>query len=108
MDPIGGIAISLFIVLCWLILADKQIKKIVGFSAPQDFKDRIHEIASEHDGMMEVDAVRAYHLGLKYFVEVDVVMPGNVRLFDTHDSALELQKKVEKFSNTVWIGLVLD
>lgn len=90
--------ISLFVIICWVMLADKQIKKIVGVSAPQDFHDRVHEIASQHDRMMEVDSIRAYHLGLRYFVEIDVVMPGHEPLFETHDSALELQKKVENDS----------
>eukprot|EP00210_Caulerpa_lentillifera_P006876 g6573.t1 len=97
-DPIGGICISLFIILCWIILADKQIAKIVGLGAPQDFRDKIHQIASQHDGMMEVDVIRAYHLGLRYFVELDVVMPGDIKLMYIHDSALELQKKVEALS----------
>lgn len=94
MDPIGGISISAFIVVCWMMVADKQIKKIVGLSAPQQFRDKIHEMANEHDGRMEVDAVRAYHLGLRFCVEIDVVMPGTVSLFDSHDSAVDLQRKV--------------
>lgn len=76
------------------MLANKQIKKIVGFSAPQDFRDKIYEMGCRHDGMMEVDSIRAYHSGLRYFVEIDVVMPGDVPLTITHDSALELQRKV--------------
>ena len=93
-DPIGGICISLFIIVCWVILANKQIAKIVGLSAPKDFRDKILDLASQHDGIREVDAIRAYHLGLKYFVEIDVVMPGSIPLFNSHDAALEFQKKV--------------
>lgn len=76
------------------MLADSQIKKIVGLSAPEHFRDKLHEIASHHDRNMEVDAIRAYHSGLRFFVEIDVVMPGTCSLLVTHDSALELQKKV--------------
>ena len=77
-----------------MILADNQIAKIVGLSAPKDFRDKIHDLASRHDGILEVDAIRAYHLGLKFFVEIDVVMPGSMPLFNSHDAALGLQKKV--------------
>lgn len=95
-DPAGGISISIFIIICWTMLADQQIKKIVGLSAPQEFRDEIFEMASNHDGMMTVDAIRAYHFGLRYIVEIDVVMPGEIPLMVSHDSALGLQRKVQR------------
>lgn len=70
------------------------MKKIVGHSAPPEFVEEIEEIAKGHHVSLVVDCTRAYHFGKRYNVEMEVVLPGNMMLVDSHDIALELQHKV--------------
>lgn len=95
-DPAGGIAISLYIVWSWLALAKSQVNKIIGMGAPKDILDALRSVASEHNDDMEVDSVRAYHFGVNYFVEIDIVVSGDMTVTDSHDLAVDLQHKVEQ------------
>jgi divalent metal cation (Fe/Co/Zn/Cd) transporter len=50
-----------------------------------------------HDPLIEqVDTVRGYHAGNNLYVEVDVVMPRETRLVESHDVGEALQNKLEK------------
>lgn len=91
----AGIAISVYIILSWMKVAAKQIDKIVGVSAPEDFIQCIKEMSASHDESMEVDVVRAYHFGHRYCVEIEVVFPANRTVEVSHDVAMDLQQKVE-------------
>jgi divalent metal cation (Fe/Co/Zn/Cd) transporter len=47
------------------------------------------------DKITHIDTVRAYHSGPRIIVEVDIVMPAETTLRETHDVAEELQMKLE-------------
>jgi divalent metal cation (Fe/Co/Zn/Cd) transporter len=44
---------------------------------------------------MDVDIVRAYHFGPKFLVEIEVVMPKETLLLESHDLGMELQYEIE-------------
>ena len=44
---------------------------------------------------MLVDVCRAYHFGPKFLVELEVVLPKNTLLFESHDLGMELQYEIE-------------
>lgn len=95
-DPAGAILISVVIIYRWCSIINEQIKKIVGHTAPQSFIDSIEELAHEHDERLKVDCTRVYFFGARYNVEMEVVLPGNMTVRESHDIALELQHKIEK------------
>lgn len=97
MDPIGAILISVVIIYRWCSIINEQIKKIVGYTAPQSFIDNIEVLAHEHDDRLKVDCTRVYFFGARYNVEMEIVLPGNMTVRESHDIALELQHKIEKF-----------
>ncbi|GMH32244.1 hypothetical protein BSKO_00078 [Bryopsis sp. KO-2023] len=98
-DPVGGILISAYIVWSWIKLARTQVDKIIGLGAPDEFVSDLERIANTHDPELEVDVIRAYHFGAKYFVEVDVVVPAMKTVAESHDVALGLQKKIEMLND---------
>ena len=61
----GAIAISLIIVWRWGALVLEQARKIVGFSAPKEFLDKIRTVANSHDGIISTDTIRAYFSGVR-------------------------------------------
>eukprot|EP00951_Prasinocladus_malaysianus_P021305 scaffold175758_cov38-Prasinocladus_malaysianus.AAC.1 len=80
--------------LSWALITKEQLDKLVGHSAPDEFLDEVGEMAKNHWEGMEVDVVRAYHFGERYTVEVEVILPGNMTVMESHDIALDLQHKV--------------
>ena len=85
LDPIGAILISFYIIHSWYMTGKDQIEQLTGKSAPEDFIEELMEIASSFDDRMEVDVCRAYHFGPKFLVELEVVMPRETLLFESHD-----------------------
>ena len=71
-----------------------QVDKIVGISAPADFIDRLESMAAVHHERLSVDVIRAYYFGARFLVEVEVVMPADMSVKDSHDIALTLQHRV--------------
>mmetsp|Transcript_92722 Transcript_92722/g.139095 ORF Transcript_92722/g.139095 Transcript_92722/m.139095 type:complete len:449 (-) Transcript_92722:104-1450(-) len=96
LDPIGAIAISVYIIYSWYHTGKEQIEQLTGKSAPTELIDELMELANEyHDGRMVVDTCRAYHFGPKFLVELEVVMPENTPLKTSHDLGMELQYEIE-------------
>ncbi|BDA45866.1 Metal tolerance protein 9 [Coccomyxa sp. Obi] len=94
-DPLGAIVISLWIISRWIGLTYIQVKKIVGGSAPEEFKGEVKKLADEHHDALNVDSVKAYHYGSRYNVEMEVILPADMTVAESHDIALELQQKIE-------------
>jgi len=95
LDPIGAIIISLYIIFSWYSTGKEQIEQLTGKAAPKGFIDELYETANNFDPKMEVDVVRAYHFGPKFLVELEVVLPRNTLLFESHDLGMELQYEIE-------------
>jgi len=95
LDPIGAIIISLYIIFSWYSTGKEQIEQLTGKAAPREFIDELYETANNFDPKMEVDVVRAYHFGPKFLVELEVVLPRDTLLFESHDLGMELQYEIE-------------
>jgi divalent metal cation (Fe/Co/Zn/Cd) transporter len=66
----------------------------VGRAAPQEFVQKLEQLADSHHHSMQLDVIRAYHFGARYIVEMEVVMPAAMTVVQSHDIALVLQHKV--------------
>lgn len=64
--------------------------------ANQEFIDEVRVLADMHHPLMKADIVRAYHFGNNYLVELEVILPENMRVREAHDISLSLQKRVEE------------
>ncbi|KAF7730294.1 hypothetical protein EC973_002538 [Apophysomyces ossiformis] len=94
-DPIGSIVIALIILRSWVSTLIEHIQLIVGKSADTGFLQRVTYIALTHPGVQQVDTCRAYYAGNNLFVEVDIVLPPETPLRESHDIGEELQTKLE-------------
>jgi len=95
LDPLGAIIISLYIIYSWYETGKEQIEQLTGKSAPDELIDELYDLASNFDRRMIVDVVRAYHFGPKFLVELEVVLPKDTLLFESHDLGMELQYEIE-------------
>lgn len=94
-DPVGAILISIYIIVSWFMTGKEQIEHLTGKAAPDDFIDELREIAANFDERMDLDVLRAYHFGPKFLVEIEMVMPKETFLFESHDLGMELQYEIE-------------
>lgn len=94
-DPVGAILISLYIINSWYSTGREQIEHLTGKAAPEEFIEELMTIASTFDDEMVVDTLRAYHFGPKFLVEIELVMPRETPLFQSHDLGMELQYEIE-------------
>ena len=51
---------------------------------------------NHHVKVLFVDTVRAFHFGNNFLVEVDIVLPEEMTLHESHDIGEELQTKLER------------
>lgn len=98
-DASGAIVISLVIIYRWSLVMSEQVKKIVGYTAPPEFILMVRDLAETHNPILRVDCIRAYHFGARFNVEIEVVMPGDMTVAESHDIALELQHKLERIED---------
>merc|ERR1719375_1351797 len=102
-DPVAGIAISIYIIYTWLSTGFEQVELIVGKRADPDFLWKVQAICQEHgkeEGDMQLDQLCAYHFGPRYLVEIEMVMPEATTLRESHDAGIRLQHKIELLEET--------
>jgi cation diffusion facilitator family transporter len=99
LDGIMAIVISLVIIIRWSMLIVEQVRKLVGFTAPPEFIAKVNELALEHDKRVQVDCTRAYYFGYRYNVEMEIILPGDMTVAESHDIALALQHKIEEMDD---------
>jgi len=96
-DPIGAIALSIYIIYNWIKTALHYIKMMTGTTASPDEIQKLTYLACRYDTkVVKIDTVRAYHVGVKLFVEIDIVLDRDVPLSEAHDVGECLQELLER------------
>lgn len=96
-DPIGAMVISISIIINWAVTAYVQIKMLTGYTARPDFIQKITWIVLNHDERIEyIESVIAFHFGNRFLVEVNIVLPGEMSMRQSHDLCEMLQAKIER------------
>ncbi|KAI9149719.1 hypothetical protein H9P43_009898 [Blastocladiella emersonii ATCC 22665] len=100
LDPAGGIGIGLLILRSWAVTAWENVQLIIGRSAPPAVLNKITYLAAtHHPSVLQIESCRAYWLGNNMFVEVDIVLPPDMTLRESHDIGETLQIKLESLPN---------
>jgi len=73
----------------------EHVTKLVGRHAPEDLVRRIEAVTDAHHPLLKRDALRCYHAGEGVVVELEVVMPSETTVRQSHDICLSLQDAVE-------------
>ncbi|KAF9677046.1 hypothetical protein SADUNF_Sadunf08G0066900 [Salix dunnii] len=96
-DPTGAIIIALYTINTWARTVIENVWSLIGRSAPPEFLAKLtYLIWNHHEEIKHIDTVRAYTFGNHYFVEVDIVLPGDMVLNKAHDIGEDLQEKLEQ------------
>lgn len=96
LDPIGAILLSLYIIINWILVGKEQMINLTGYRADRRFTSKLIWIALQHSKeIQEVDTVTAYTFGVRYLVEMHIVLSRDMRLEEAHDIGETLQLKLE-------------
>ncbi|CAI5965992.1 unnamed protein product [Closterium sp. NIES-65] len=96
-DPVGAILLALYTMINWGRTVLENVNSLTGRSAPPEFLQKITYLCwNHHEAILAIDTVRAYTFGTLYFTEVDVVLPRDMPLEETHDIGESLQNKLER------------
>ena len=96
-DPMTAMLISVFLIYTWVRTGREHVIGLVGYSANKTQLAQITYLAMNHDArVLQVDTVRAYFVGLRLLVELDIVLPAAMPLREAHDIGEALQLDVER------------
>ncbi|KAG6600071.1 Metal tolerance protein 5 [Cucurbita argyrosperma subsp. argyrosperma] len=96
MDPLGAIILALYTIRTWSMTVLENVNSLVGRSAAPEYLQKLTYLCwNHHKAIKHIDTVRAYTFGSHYFVEVDIVLPGDMPLEEAHDIGESLQEKLE-------------
>lgn len=100
-DPAGAILLALFIIKNWVSVCLYNVRLLTGRSASiREIQELTYFCMNFRPNDIEaVDTVRAYHVGIRLFVEVDIVLPPHIPLHTAHDIGESLQIALELLPN---------
>ena len=97
LDPLFACFLSLYIVRCWTLTCIENFRAMLGLSAPASYIQKLTYLCCHfHPKIIKVDTVRAYTFGRQLFVEVDIVLPPDMVLRESHDIGESLQLQLER------------
>ncbi|EFW98842.1 cation diffusion facilitator [Grosmannia clavigera kw1407] len=96
LDALGGLLLSLVVILNWSRTSIEHIKHLSGFSATADQRNILLYLTMRFAKTIRaIQGLQAYHGGDKLIVEVDIVLDANMSLKDSHDLSESLQYVIE-------------
>ncbi|KAK9917760.1 hypothetical protein WJX75_007903 [Coccomyxa subellipsoidea] len=97
MDPLVAMLLSVWLIYAWGGQAYLNVMNLVGLSASPQFLQKLTYLCWNHDPrILQIDTVRSYSFGDSWFAEVDIVLPAEMTVAESHDIAEELQIKLER------------
>jgi cation diffusion facilitator family transporter len=89
---------SLFTIYNWGKVGLEHARTLVGRTAEPEFIQQLTSIVYHHepDKSIKVDTVRAYHYGSNFLVEVEIILPENMTVKESHDLSESLLHKLER------------
>lgn len=97
LDPAVAIALSLYILYNWALEGLEHVNNLSGRAATPDQLSDLIRIALAHDRrVLSICTVRAYTVGERLQVEIDIVLPATMELKEAHDIGQSLQISIEK------------
>ncbi|KAI9472010.1 MAG: cation efflux family-domain-containing protein [Benjaminiella poitrasii] len=100
LDPVGAILLSIYIIYEWLGVLLENIRRLTGQAASADDIKQLTYMAYRFSKKITaVDTVRAYYVGDRLLVEVDIILPPDCPLREAHDVGEALQDALELMDN---------
>lgn len=96
LDPLGGILLSLYVIINWSRTSASHIRNLTGAAASADERNVLLYLTMRFArSIRQIQGLQAYHSGDKLNVEVDIVLDEAMSLRDSHDLGESLQYVLE-------------
>lgn len=96
LDPLGGLLLSLFVIINWSRTSATHIRNLTGAAATADERNILLYLTMRFaKTIKQIQGLEAYHAGDKINVECDIVVDENISLRDSHDLGESLQYVLE-------------
>ncbi|KAL6716287.1 hypothetical protein ACLMJK_005853 [Lecanora helva] len=96
LDALGGLLLSLYVIVNWSLTSSMHIKNLTGAAAPADDRNILLYLTMRFAKTIKsIQGLQAYHAGDKLNVEVDIVLDEAMSLRDSHDLGESLQYVLE-------------
>lgn len=96
LDALGGLLLSLYVIVNWSRTSSLHIKHLTGAAAPADDRNILLYLTMRFAKTIKsIQGCQAYHAGDKLNVEVDIVLDEGTSLRDSHDLGESLQYVLE-------------
>jgi cation diffusion facilitator family transporter len=97
MDSAGGLALSAFVLVSWVMNTIENGKMLMGATAPPEVLRSLTYLAAHHHPLIiDVEQVIGFQVGPQYFAELHIVVPGHIPLATAHWIGESLQLKIER------------
>ena len=96
LDPLGGLLLSLYVIISWSLTTRTHILNLTGHAASADERNILLYLTMRFaKSVRRIQGCTAYHAGDKLNVEVDIVLDEEMSLRDSHDLGESLQYVLE-------------
>uniref|UniRef100_A0A0N4ZNM2 ZT_dimer domain-containing protein n=1 Tax=Parastrongyloides trichosuri TaxID=131310 RepID=A0A0N4ZNM2_PARTI len=95
-DPLGAVAVSIFIAKSWLSTGLEHSQMLVGRSGDSVLISRVINVTiNYHKDIKKIEKVLVYHIGVKFLVEIYVKLDGEMTLRRSDSILQGLQEALE-------------
>jgi hypothetical protein len=91
----GHLYLHLHYIYSCFTTGKEQIDHLTDRSVPPEFKQELIDMDNDFDERIVVDTIRAYHLGPKILLEIEIVMHASTLLYESHALGMDLQYEIE-------------
>lgn len=96
LDPLAAIIVSLFIIKVGIDLYIKSIRGLVDESAEEHIVEKIEKTALSVKGVKEISELKTRSFGSRIFVDIDIVVDGDITVRQGHDIAGVVHDLIEE------------
>lgn len=101
LDPLVGMAISLYVIKLGFDMGRKNIRSLMGEAPSVGMSRKIKEIACGAKGVKGVHDIKIHYVGPNAFVTMHINMDKNQTLSKAHGIATRIEEKVKKEMDSV-------
>lgn len=96
LDQVGSIIIAIFIFRVAIGIIINSVNQLVDVSAGDEIIGKIRSVIMRHIAETQIDVLRTRHHGVRYYVDLEISLPGEMSLDRAHDIAETIAFDIKK------------
>lgn len=93
-DAIFGVGIAIYIISGAVMIIRGALDQLMDRELPDEARERIREIAMEHEEVLRAHDLRTRSSGIQTFIQIHLEMDGDMNLQRAHEIADEVEDKI--------------